>query len=125
MHTMLAKYIITCVQVVTTCGTTGVICSNLFISYLTHTEAPQRLLRQRNVTIPYESRTSLWCQAQGSPAPVITWFKDGKLLQNSTSVVYSLPWNDQEGSYICEAKNSFGSSRTTLLVFTQSKQDSY
>ena len=65
--------------------------------------------------------TTLWCQAQGAPAPVITWIKNGKLLQNTTSVTYK-PERNAEGVYRCLANNFFGSTQSkTLKVVRQGK----
>ena len=54
----------------------------------------------------------LKCKAEGVPKPVVTWRKDGRLIQNKTVETYFKRENaskDDEGKYECEASNSAGS----------------
>ncbi|KAJ7393962.1 Hemicentin-1 [Desmophyllum pertusum] len=94
---------------------------------LTDGEAPSFQSLLENVTVLYGSyygqASNLLCQAQGAPAPVITWYnKDNKVLQKpSTSVLYKMSRYPQKGEYVCEATNSFGSKRKRFLVKTESK----
>ena len=47
--------------------------------------------------------SSLWCPAQGAPAPVIVWRKNGTVVQNSTSVQYKLNiTGENNDDYSCE-----------------------
>ncbi|KAG9270615.1 hemicentin-2-like [Astyanax mexicanus] len=72
-----------------------------------------------NVTLP--------CSARGSPPPALTWRrKDGRRISNQLSdPATSLPsvplhinsvWVDDEGIYLCEAKNQFGSIKAQARV---------
>ncbi|KAJ7393963.1 hypothetical protein OS493_003632 [Desmophyllum pertusum] len=94
---------------------------------LTDGEAPSFQSLLESVTVLYGSyygqASQLLCQAQGAPAPEITWYnKDNKVLQNSsTSVLYKMPRYPRKGEYVCEATNSFGSKqRKRFLVKTES-----
>ncbi|XP_061842088.1 hemicentin-1 [Nerophis lumbriciformis] len=74
-----------------------------------------------NITLP--------CAARGFPRPTLTWFaQDGRpiltreethgrkmQLQNGFLLIQSV-WLDDEGLYICEAKNQFGSITTEARV---------
>ena len=64
---------------------------------------------------------SLLCQAGGTPTPRITWSKNGRVLQNSTSVIYTPRWHSKSGNYTCRASNFNGSDTKTLLVHTESE----
>jgi FMS-like tyrosine kinase 1 len=71
---------------------------------------------------------SLECEAQGLPAPKITWFKDGNafspspprilLRNNNTRLTFKDIGSDDEGLYVCHAENRGGliSSNLTLNV---------
>lgn len=72
-------------------------------------------------TILLGQRSPLWCQALGAPAPVITWFKDKDVLQNSTGVIYNLTSYDDEARYNCVATNSFGRDEMMITVAAQRK----
>ncbi|PFX19884.1 Slit-like 1 protein [Stylophora pistillata] len=53
--------------------------------------------------------SSLWCPAQGAPAPVIVWRKNDTVVQNSTSVLYQLnTTNENNDKYSCEVKKQDG-----------------
>ena len=69
-------------------------------------------------SVYYNKYHILWCQALGAPAPLITWFKDGKVLQNDTSSVTYTAWN-AKGEYECMANNSFGGTRRKKLVIVR------
>lgn len=61
----------------------------------------------------------LKCKAEGVPKPVVTWRKDGRLIQNKTDETYFKRENaskDDEGKYECEASNSAGSDRYKVDV---------
>ena len=93
--------------------------------------APQITLHPTNIT-GYTS-TSLPCMAPGNPAPAITWFKDGamldvegnpKLLQNTegslqVSGLQDVDGDMLEGSYHCTATNSLGTTRSTAATLTR------
>ena len=82
------------------------------------------------VDLPNEMRTirgnkdTLTCQASGTPRPVITWFKNGRLLRSpsikgtkaySTLTFDPISISDQ-GNYWCEASNVFGSKKTSTVA---------
>ena len=83
-----------------------------------YTDSPQFLEPMQEVTVTGYV-TTLWCQAQGSPAPVITWIKNETVLQNTTSVTYEQQ-RDAQGVYKCMASNLFGATQQkTLRVYRQ------
>ena len=80
--------------------------------------------------LPNEMRTiignkeTLTCQASGSPRPVISWFKNGRLLISrsikgtkaySTLTFHPVSLSDQ-GNYWCEASNLLGSKKTSTVA---------
>ena len=68
----------------------------------------------------------LVCEAEGFPVPLVTWTKDGKLLQSSTSetdfVIHDATKKDQ-GHYKCDASNSAGNASYTVTVEVTIKGD--
>ncbi|PFX14309.1 Tolloid-like protein 1 [Stylophora pistillata] len=53
----------------------------------------------------FNHTSSLWCPAQGAPAPFIVWRKNGTVVQNSSSVMYQLNITDENNdNYSCEVK---------------------
>ena len=53
----------------------------------------------------FNHSSSLWCSAQGAPAPHIVWKKNGIVVQNSTSVRYRLTITEEnKDKYSCEVK---------------------
>lgn len=58
------------------------------------------------------SELLLICEAVGVPRPLITWSKDGKVLQkrtNDTNFVREYAKEDHNGNYECKASNFAGS----------------
>ncbi|PFX29596.1 G-protein coupled receptor GRL101 [Stylophora pistillata] len=85
-------------------------------------DPPKFRVPKENVALleEYYPPQRLLCQAGGSPAPIITWYKNGKVLeQNITSVLYKPEWDSQSGNYTCIASNFNGSDTKTLLVHTE------
>ena len=67
----------------------------------------------------FNQTSSLWCPAQGAPAPSIVWRKNGIMLQNSTSVKYQLTITEENNDkYSCEVKtqDSFDKEEIFLVV---------
>lgn len=85
------------------------------------TDSPSFQSSVENVTLIWGQPSSLLCQARGAPAPVITWFKNATMLQNSTSVIYETKSYSQRERYVCNASNSFGLEKKEFLIKTQSK----
>ena len=53
----------------------------------------------------FNQTSSLWCPAQGAPAPFIVWRKNGSMVQNSTSIKYQLTITEENNDkYSCEVK---------------------
>ena len=51
----------------------------------------------------FNQTSSLWCPAQGAPAPFIVWRKNERVVQNSTSVKYQLTITEENNDeYSCE-----------------------
>jgi len=61
----------------------------------------------------------LHCDANGDPIPLVTWKKDGQILQqnNTTTSIFitNIELRDA-GTYICIAKNRAGSLSQSILV---------
>jgi len=55
----------------------------------------------------YNQTSFLWCLAEGAPAPDIVWRKNGLVVQNSTSVRYSIGVvKRSKDNHSCEVRNS-------------------
>ena len=64
--------------------------------------------------------SSLWCLAQGAPAPVIVWRKNGIVVQNSTSVKYKLTITEGN-NYSCEVKRQDGFDKKEISLVMESE----
>ena len=71
------------------------------------------------VTVVKGNVLYLFCEAEGFPKPLVTWKKDGKLLQSSIDdtefIIIEASENDA-GDYECTASNSKGSASHTVRV---------
>ena len=65
----------------------------------------------------------LWCLAEGAPAPIIVWRKNGLVVQNSTSVRYSMEMAKRSNdNYSCEVrKNNEETIKEELVLFIESE----
>ncbi|OXB72691.1 UNVERIFIED_CONTAM: hypothetical protein H355_013032, partial [Colinus virginianus] len=88
------------------------------------------LQKSFNATADRGEAVTLFCRATGSPLPEISWFRNGKLIEENEK--YVLRGNNAEltirdiknidaGPYICSAKNKAGNDKrqTFLQVFVQ------
>lgn len=80
----------------------------------------QFTLTPANVTVPLGGRVILVCIAEGNPWPVVSWQKDGVLLQSADSSVLAWAKATQEisGEYTCIASNG-GPNNITTTAFVQ------
>lgn len=78
-----------------------------------------------NITIFSESALVMNCNVTGVPPPTVTWFKNSKILGNSSKVRIDKKSNfleisradeDDEGSYTCIASNVIGSETASSKV---------
>ena len=71
----------------------------------------------------YNQTSSLWCLAEGAPAPIIVWRKNGGVVQNSTSVRYSMGIVKRSNdNYTCEVKkNNEETIKEELVLFIESE----
>ena len=71
----------------------------------------------------YNQTSFLWCLAEGAPAPIIVWRKNGLVVQNSTSVRYSMGIVKRNNdNYSCEVKkNDEETMKEELVVSIQSE----
>ena len=61
----------------------------------------------------------LKCQAEGAPTPLLTWKKNGEIVQRRTIDTDFMRENasrDDEGVYECQASNSVGSDNYMVVV---------
>ena len=70
----------------------------------------------------FNHSSSLWCPAQGAPAPVIVWRKNGILVQNSTSVLYQLNiTGENNDNYSCEVNTQDGFYKKRIHLVIESE----
>ena len=76
----------------------------------------------KNQFVLFNHSASLWCPAEGAPAPYIVWRKNGIVVQNSTSVRYQFYVTEkQNGSFHCEVDGHDGSDKKEVIVIVESK----
>ena len=76
------------------------------------------------VTVVEGNVLYLVCQAQGLPAPSVTWKKNNKVLQtniNKTDFIIDDTSEKDAGKYECEASNSEGTVSYTVEVTIKGK----
>ena len=70
----------------------------------------------------FNQTSSLWCPAQGAPAPFIVWRKNGIMVQNSTSVKYKLTITEENNNkYSCEVKTQDGFDKGEIRLVVESE----
>ena len=71
------------------------------------------------VTVVEGNVLYLFCEAEGYPKPLVTWRKDGEVLQssiNETDFIIHETNEKDAGNYECKASNSFGTVSYTVEV---------
>ena len=70
----------------------------------------------------FNQTSSLWCPAQGAPAPFIVWRKNGRVVQNSTSVEYQLTITEENtDEYSCEVNGQDDVDKKEIRFVTESE----
>ena len=70
----------------------------------------------------FNQTSSLWCPAQGAPAPFIVWRKNGIVVQNSTGVKYQLTITEENNDkYSCEVKKENGFDKKEIRLVIESE----
>ena len=70
----------------------------------------------------FKQTSSLWCPAQGAPAPFIVWRKNGRVVQNSTSVKYQLTITEENtDEYSCEVNGQDDVDKKEIRFVTESE----
>ena len=70
----------------------------------------------------FNQTSSLWCPAQGAPAPFIVWRKNGSVVQNSTSVEYQLTITEENtDEYSCEVNGQDDVDKKEIRFVTESE----
>ncbi|KAJ7385624.1 hypothetical protein OS493_015212, partial [Desmophyllum pertusum] len=68
----------------------------------------------------YNHFSSLWCPAQGAPAPYIVWRKNDTVVQNSTSVRYELEITEEKNEkYSCEVHRPDGLDKKEISLIVE------
>ena len=69
--------------------------------------------------MPERYELHLRCQAEGFPTPLLTWRRNGEIVQrrtNDTDFMRRKASRDDEGVYECQASNSVGSDSYIVVV---------
>ena len=70
----------------------------------------------------FNQTSSLWCPAQGAPAPFIVWRKNERVVQNSTSVEYQLTITEENtDEYSCEVNGQDDVDKKEIRFVTESE----
>ena len=70
----------------------------------------------------FNQTSSLWCPAQGAPAPSIVWRKNGIVVQYSTSVKHQLTITEENNDkYSCEVKKENGFDKKEIRLVIESE----
>uniref|UniRef100_A0A4W3JWV4 Hemicentin 1 n=1 Tax=Callorhinchus milii TaxID=7868 RepID=A0A4W3JWV4_CALMI len=89
---------------------------------------PSIALGPTDITITVNVQTILACEATGIPRPVVTWKKNGRLLNtdqnmyrllSSASLVILSPTVEDTGLYECNVSNDAGSDQRTIRLTVQ------
>ena len=68
------------------------------------------------------NNVTLKCEARGTPAPRLSWTKDGVAVEGGgDSLLIEDIQSDDTGSYTCTATNLLGSSSDTSIIAVKSK----
>lgn len=104
--------------------------SHILIAAPLTKEAPTIQEPLVDVIVGLQQRLTLACIVGGSPAPKITWFKNGQSLPDNANIVYEnrvaryiIEATDvsSEATYKCVALNEIGTAETTCQVSVQEK----
>lgn len=84
-------------------------------------DPPHEPLVNNSLTVLEGTSLALHCSTQGSPAPTLTWLKDGELVGSITadelSVLEIMEITPQgEGQYRCLAENEHGRASSSLNI---------
>ncbi|ESO82624.1 hypothetical protein LOTGIDRAFT_108898, partial [Lottia gigantea] len=83
--------------------------------------------------IEFEDATvQLYCRAEGTPAPKITWFNNhGKMItdedeeykvaDNGDLIIKDISWMEHMGEWTCQAENPYGIDRKETFLYPVSK----
>ena len=100
-------------------------------------EGPPAILMALSDTVATSGRSlSLQCHIKGSPAPMILWRKDGKMIgntkdfkqtyQNNIALLNIQEVMEQDGGcYECVARNSFGAVSSSCSISVQTGEVLY
>ena len=85
---------------------------------------PPRILKRSKdkVTVVEGNVLYLFCEVDGNPKPLVTWRKNGKVLQrciNETDFIVHDASKKDSGRYECRASNSVGTVSYTVKVTVQ------
>ena len=71
----------------------------------------------------FNHSSSLWCPAEGGPAPRIVWRKNGAVVQNSTSVrlLINVTNEERNTNYSCEVDSHGQLKRKNISLVFESK----
>ncbi|KAJ7385569.1 hypothetical protein OS493_015148 [Desmophyllum pertusum] len=86
------------------------------------TVAPVLIQVKTTQFVLYNQSSFLWCPAEGAPAPVIFWRKNGTVVQNTTSVRYKLRIvKGNNETYSCEVKNNDQLTKKEFVLYIESE----
>ena len=100
----------------------GIIYSGWYV-FLCLCLVPTNLRNVAKTQFVLHQSSSLWCPAEGGPAPRIVWRKNGAVVQNSTSVRLQINVTEEERSttYSCEVDDHGQLKRKNINLIVESK----
>ena len=97
--------------------------THLVISFICFVPVEPKLVKVAGTQfVLFNQTSSLWCPAQGAPAPFIVWRKNGRVVQNSTSVKYQLTITEENtDEYSCEVNGQDDVDKKEIRFVTESE----
>ena len=97
--------------------------SNLTVTFFDPVPPEVHVYPQQHATARENGTLSLYCNATGSPAPTLSWTREGcaTKLSHNNSLSIARVRKEASGTYVCTASNEGGRASATVAVDVQCK----